>query len=204
MPSIWPVYSGERCSAPRMMSWVRSLVWVIQHDTWRGWSACAAHERQHRARIVAGLLLHHRVIERAAVDARRRAGLQPVDHERAFAQLVRQRGRRRIAGAAGGVLGFADVDLAGEEGAGGQHHRGRVEAQAGLGDRTAHARRSSMTRSSTAAWNSVRFGCASTARRMKARYSARSAWQRVARTAGPFDGVEPCATGCRPRRRRAP
>src|SRR3546814_7043469 len=40
MPSIWPEYSGERSSAPRMMSWVRSLVWVIQHDTWRGWSAC--------------------------------------------------------------------------------------------------------------------------------------------------------------------
>ena len=26
-------------SAPRMMSCVRSLVWVIQHGTWRGWSA---------------------------------------------------------------------------------------------------------------------------------------------------------------------
>ena len=47
----------------------------------------------------------------------------------------------------------------------------------------------SITRSSTAAWNTVRFGCASTARRMKARYSARSAWQRVARTAGPLDAL---------------
>jgi hypothetical protein len=29
MPSIWPLYSGERCSAFRMISWVRSVVWVI-------------------------------------------------------------------------------------------------------------------------------------------------------------------------------
>jgi hypothetical protein len=39
MPSIWPVYSGERSSAPRMISCVRSLVCVIQHETWRGWSS---------------------------------------------------------------------------------------------------------------------------------------------------------------------
>ena len=38
MPSIWPVYSGERSSAPRMMSWVRCVVWVIQQLTWRGCS----------------------------------------------------------------------------------------------------------------------------------------------------------------------
>ena len=50
-----------------------------------------------------------------------------------FAQARGERGRGRIAGAAGGVLGLADVDLAGEEGAGGQHHRGRVEAQARSG-----------------------------------------------------------------------
>jgi hypothetical protein len=55
-----------------------------------------------------------------------------------FAQARGQRGRGRIAGAAGGVLRLADVDLAGEEGAGGEHHRGRFEADAGLRDRTAH------------------------------------------------------------------
>ena len=38
MPSIWPLYSGERCSELRMIACVRSLVWVIQHGTWRGWS----------------------------------------------------------------------------------------------------------------------------------------------------------------------
>ena len=49
------------------------------------------------------------------------------------------------------------MDLAGEEGAGGQHHRRRIEAQAGLGDGAAHVL-FSMTRSSTAAWKMVRLG----------------------------------------------
>jgi hypothetical protein len=48
-----------------------------------------AQEGHHRQRIVAGLFFHHRIIQRAAVDARRRAGLEPIDHEQAFAQLVR-------------------------------------------------------------------------------------------------------------------
>ncbi|MDQ1133854.1 hypothetical protein QE386_002449 [Pseudoxanthomonas winnipegensis] len=45
----------------------------------------------------------------------------------------------------------------------------------------------SISRSSTAAWNTVRPGCDSTMRRIALRYSARSAWQRVARTAGPLE-----------------
>ena len=95
-------------------------------------------EGHHRARRVAGLLVHHAVIQRAAVDARRRAGLQAVDLERTLAQACGQRGGRRVAHAAGGVLGRADVDLAGQEGAGGQHHGLGIEAQAGLGDHPAH------------------------------------------------------------------
>ncbi len=47
----------------------------------------------------------------------------------------------------------------------------------------------SMTRSSTAAWNTVRLGCASTIPRMAIRYRLRSAWQRVARTAGPLEAL---------------
>ncbi|KAG1212178.1 hypothetical protein G6F35_010410 [Rhizopus arrhizus] len=97
-----------------------------------------AEEGHHRARRVAGLLVHHAVVQRAAVDARRRAGLQAVHLERALAQARRQRGGRRVAHAAGGVLGRADMDLAGQEGAGGQHHGLGVEAQPGLGDDPAH------------------------------------------------------------------
>ena len=52
---------------------------------------------------------------------------------------------------------------------------------------TPRTRSPSMTRSSTACWNSDRLGCVSTARRIAALYRARSAWQRVARTAGPFE-----------------
>src|SRR3546814_4245781 len=48
-------------------------------------------------------------------------------------------GRRRVAHAPAGVLRLPDMDPAGEEGAGGEHHRGRLEAQAGVGERAAHA-----------------------------------------------------------------
>ncbi|MNS97514.1 hypothetical protein D3C72_1318490 [compost metagenome] len=95
-------------------------------------------EGHHRARRVAGLLVHHAVVQRTAVDARRRAGLQAVHLERPLAQARGQRGGRRVAHAAGSVLGRADVDLAGQEGAGGQHHGLGVETQAGLGDGPAH------------------------------------------------------------------
>ena len=52
-----------------------------------------------------------------------------------------------------------------------------------------------MTRSSTAAWKIVRLGCASTRRRIALRYSERSAWQRVARTAGVADAIRAVAPG---------
>jgi hypothetical protein len=72
-----PVNIGLRSKPERMMSWVRSLVWVIQHGTCAG--ACrVAHEAEHRHRVqVAGLLLALAEVDGAAVDARRRAGLQP-------------------------------------------------------------------------------------------------------------------------------
>ena len=63
---------------------------------------------------------------RAAVDARRRAGLQAVGGDRQLAQCVGERGGRRIAGAAAGVVCQADMDLAGEESAGGQHDGARA------------------------------------------------------------------------------
>jgi len=97
-----------------------------------------AQERHHRQRVVARLHLHHRVVQGAAVDARRRAGLQSFDHERPLAQARGQGHRRRIAHAPGGVGGLADVDLAGQEGAGGQHHRPGMKAQPGLGQCAAH------------------------------------------------------------------
>eukprot|EP01136_Pigoraptor_vietnamica_P034250 Opistho-1_new@97974 len=53
---------------------------------------------------------------------------------------------------------------------------------------TAPATRSPSTiRSSTACWNSQRLGWFSSVRRIAALYSTRSAWARVARTAGPLE-----------------
>src|SRR5690606_9134284 len=52
-----------------------------------------AHEREHRARVVPRLLGHRRIVERAAIDARRRAGLEAIDRERALAQPRGERGR---------------------------------------------------------------------------------------------------------------
>ena len=98
----------------------------------------AAQVGHHRARVIAGLFLHHRIVERTAVDARRGAGLQAVDRKRALAQARGQGGGRRVAHAPGGVLGLADMDLAGQEGAGGQHHGRGMEAQPGLGDGATH------------------------------------------------------------------
>ncbi len=98
----------------------------------------AAHERKHRPRIVAGLRLHHRIIETASVDARRCAGLQAIHSKRTFAQLLRQCRGRRVARAAGRVLGLADMNFAGQKSAGGQHHGRREETQTGLRDGAAY------------------------------------------------------------------
>ena len=94
---------------------------------------------EHRRRRIAGLLFQAAEVDAAQVDARRRAGLQAVGGDRQFAQLRRQRAGRRIAGTATGVLRLADMDLAGEEGAGGEHHRAGAERQAHLGDHAGDA-----------------------------------------------------------------
>src|SRR6185312_7396728 len=93
--------------------------------------------REHRRGIFTPLFGECGIVDAAAVDPWRRAGLQPVRAQRQFTQTLRERGGRRIA--------------------------------------RATARLFSMIRSSTACWNTCRFGCVSTRRRIAARYSARSA-----------------------------
>jgi hypothetical protein len=96
--------------------------------------------REHRHRIeVARLLGHHGKIDAAAVDARRRAGLQAALRQLQFLQARGQRDRRRVAGAACRVVLQADVDLPVEESTGGQHHGAGQELQADLGDGADHA-----------------------------------------------------------------
>ena len=80
-PLITPVNIGERSRPARMMSWVRALVCVIQHGSCARMHVARAQEREHRRGIVAGLHLEHREVDRAAVEARRRAGLEPADRQ---------------------------------------------------------------------------------------------------------------------------
>ena len=93
-----------------------------------------AEEGHDRTRRIAGLGLHHREVHRLGIDARRCAGLQAANAQRQLAQAIGQRDRRRITGAAAAMVFQPDVDGAAEESAGGQHHRLRAEADAGLRD----------------------------------------------------------------------
>ncbi len=80
------------------------------------------------------LLAQTRVVDAAAIDARRRAGLQPADLERQLAQPRGESERGRIAGAAAGVAFEADVNAAAEERADGQHDAARGKLDAAQGD----------------------------------------------------------------------
>ena len=64
--------------------------------------------------------------------------LRRADAERQRAQALGEFVRRRIAGAAAGVVVEADVDASAEEGAHGEHHGARAEFDAGDRDDAAH------------------------------------------------------------------
>ena len=94
---------------------------------------------EHRARVVAGLLVEAREFDRAAVEARRRAGLQAVDAERQLAQPGGEPRRGRIARATARMVREADVDQAGEERAGREHDGARAQFEPELRDDAGHA-----------------------------------------------------------------
>ena len=81
---------------------------------------------------VARLFLHHGKVNRAAIDARRRARFQAALRQLQFLQAGGQRNGGRVAGAAGRVIIQAHVDLAVEESASRQHHGARQELQTDL------------------------------------------------------------------------
>src|SRR5690606_28952709 len=66
--------------------------------------------REDRRRRVARLLDEVRIVDRAAVDPRRGAGLQPPDREPEVAEPAREARRGRVAGAATRMRRLADVD----------------------------------------------------------------------------------------------
>src|SRR6185436_3546461 len=72
--------------------------------------AAPAEVREHRRRLVARLRGESGVVDRATVDARRRAGLEPADAEGQSAQPLGQAVGWRIAGATALIIRQADVD----------------------------------------------------------------------------------------------
>ena len=122
-----------------MMSCVRSLVAVMWQGICRGCAARVREVREHRARIVAVLFPQARKVDAAAIDARRRAGLQSAHSQRKLAQPCGERIGGRIAGPAARMAFETDVDPAAEERADGQHHARRSELDAARGEAARHA-----------------------------------------------------------------
>ena len=115
---------------------VRALVGV-GYPAWHlpGVHAGVAHEAENRHGVcVAGLLRAGGKINRAPVQARRRACFQPPLRQLELPQPRRQRNGRRIARAAARVVVQPDVDASIQKRARRQHHGPRLEGQAHLRD----------------------------------------------------------------------
>ena len=93
----------------------------------------AAHGKDGHGRV-AGLFGEPGEINRAPVDARRRAGFQTTLRQVQFAQTSAQRFGSRVAGAAAFVVFQTDVDFAGQKRACGQHDGAGFEFHAHRGD----------------------------------------------------------------------
>ena len=105
-----------------MTSWVAAVVRVMPH--WIcGVVDALGQDRERLRRLVAGLHLDRGPVDGAAIEPRRRAGLQPAERKADALERARQAERRRLADAAGRRLLLADMDQAAQERAGGQHHR---------------------------------------------------------------------------------
>ena len=79
--------------------------------------------RERLRRVVAGLHLHRAPVDGGAVEARRRAGLEPPQREAERLERRRQPERRRLPGPAGRPVPLAEMDQPAQEGAGGDDHR---------------------------------------------------------------------------------
>jgi len=88
-----------------------------------GMVASLAEERKHRDRHIARLLAHQIVIQRVAVETRRRAGFQARDTKRHFTQAICQFDRGRISRSTAGLFCIANKNSAAKERAHRQHYR---------------------------------------------------------------------------------
>src|SRR5690606_17678903 len=123
----------RRAIAPRADDLVRPLVrrGDVADDLAR-MVAAAAEVREHRDGFVAGLDDQPFVIDRSAIDAWRRAGLQAPDTERQGAKLLRETIRWRIPGPSALVVRETDVDLSAQARADRQHDGPGSKLDAGL------------------------------------------------------------------------
>ena len=140
------------------MSWVAAVVRVMPHSIC-GFAIRSVSIENGSGGSSPGCISSAGPVDGAAVEPRRRAGLEPAEREaRARSSVARQPDRRRLADPAGRDLLLADMDQAAQEGAGGQHHGAGAEAR---GHRPAGRRRPGRPRSSRSSASpsiTVRFG----------------------------------------------
>ncbi len=131
-PGSTPVNIGERSSPARMISWVRSLVWVIQQGTCAGCSSRLPMNENTGSGESPGCAS---MTEKSMLRASRRGGVPVLRRPTGSAQLAqpcRERDRGRVAGPPGLVVAQPDVDQAGQESSSGQDDRGSFEAHPDL------------------------------------------------------------------------
>jgi hypothetical protein len=93
-------------------------------------------EREHGRGFVARLGCQRRKIDRAAVEARRRAGLEPPRRQLQFPEPGAESLGRRIARAPCFVILQPHVNQTRQKRPGGQHDRGSLELESDLGHDT--------------------------------------------------------------------
>ena len=184
MPSICPEYMAERCTFSRMRRSVSGVVKAMWQLTC-GCTIFLVRKLKGVGSASPGCSSNCIPVDGAAVEARRRAGLEAAGAQAQSAQRFAEQDGGRLAAAAGGVALFAAVDEAVEERAGGDDGGAgqqaaavaQLEAEdAPRGGRARDSRQfvespsigpdpcswslsiSSMTRSTTSAWRMCRPG----------------------------------------------
>ena len=117
-----------------MMSWVRALVWVIQHGRCAG---CIAREPRNENTGAGSSPGCTARTEKSIVRPSSRGGVPVLSRPTGRSSSRRRAPRalgRRVAGAPGRVVLQADVDEPGQERPGGQHDGVGAEDEADLGD----------------------------------------------------------------------
>ena len=119
-----------------------------------GRRAALAHRRHRPVAVVGRLPLERRPVDRAAVEPRRRAGLEPRQRQAERAQLVASAVAARSPTRPPAMTAHPEMKLAAEEGAGREDHRSAPTACArrpasSAGDAPALARRSAAASPST-------------------------------------------------------